>query len=232
MLVLTVAPAHAYRPLVTEDTGTVDVGEVEVDLGAEVEGTNRTLWSGRAVVGIGLAPEVEVQVEVGAGALDTPGERGRSGLLDSAIRVKSRLLEETPRRPALLAAIALRVPTAGGREGFGDDGVDVGALAVASKELGPFAVMLNLGHVFVTADTGLSAWFASAAADYRLTETFSVVAEVVSSFGARDASDSVVVRGGAIARLSPRLAIDAAAGVGLTRGAPDVQVTAGLTLGW
>lgn len=167
--VLAAAPVEAYRPLVTEDTGTVDRGRVELQLNSDVERGDETLWATRAVTGFGITDRFEARVETGVGAVDAPGERGRAGLVDSVIGLEHRLFDESAARPAVLAAATGRLPTA--RSGLGDD-------------------------------------------------------------GARDTRDAVVVRAGAIARVSPRLAVDAAVGFGVTRGSPDVEATVGLTVVW
>lgn len=229
-LVLAAAPAAAYRPLATEDTDTVDRGRVELQVSADVEHGDETLWARRVVIGIGLTDRFEARIEAGVGAVDAPAERGRAGMIDSVVGLKYRLLDESPTHPALLAAATVRLPTA--RSGLGEDGVDVTALAAGSKTIGAVAIMLNAGRTFVTSDPARDQWAASVAADYRVIEALSVVSEVVSSFGARDARDSVVVRGGAIVRVSPRLAVDAAVGFGVTRRSPEVEATVGLTVAW
>lgn len=227
-----VVPAHAYRPLATEDTGTTEPGRADFELSVDVEHAEATVGAARVVVGTGITPALEVRVETGVGAVDTPGERGRAGVTDSIVGLKHRLLDESAHRPAVLAAVTVRFPTAGGREGLGEDGVDVTVLAAASKTFGPLAVLMNAGHAFVTADSAQSGWLASAAADYSVSDAFSIVSEVVSSFGTRGTRDSVVLRAGAIGRVASSIALDAAVGFGVTRGSPDLQITVGLTIGW
>lgn len=184
------------------------------------------------MVAVGLAARLEGRIDAGLGALDSPGERGRAGALDPVVGLKYRLVEESGARPAFMLASAARLPTGDAGKGLGQDGVDVTALAVASKTIAAVTIMVNAGRTFVTRDAALDTWIASVAADQLISGTLSVVAEVISTFGARHAADTVVLRGGTIVRLSERLAIDAAVGVGLTAGSPDFQATAGLTLGF
>jgi hypothetical protein len=231
--ILGVASAEAYRPLLTEDTGTVEPGRVEIEVSGDLErGTGEDRWSARAVVAVGLTARLEGRIDVGVGALDSPGERGHAGAQDTVVGLKYRLVDESGVRPAFMLASAVRLPTGNVEHGLGQDGVDVTGLAVASKTIAAVTIMVNAGRTFVTRDAALDTWIASVAADQPITGTLSIVAEVVSTFGARHAADTVVLRGGTIVRLSERLAIDAAVGVGLTAGSPDFQATAGLTLGF
>jgi hypothetical protein len=66
--------------------------------------------------------------------------------------------------------------------------------------------------------------------EYRVTQAWTLVSEVVSGVGDRREPDTAVVRAGAVYAVTERLRMDAAVAAGLTRGSPDVLVTVGLTL--
>jgi hypothetical protein len=225
-------PADASRPLDTEDTGTVEPGTAQLELsGTFARGDSIDAWLVLAKLATGVVPRLEASVQASFLALDRPDARSEAGLSDTFVRVKYRLLEETPTLPALLAAVELRLPTGDAERGLGLDDIDVVPLAVASKNLGPVTVFGNAGYRFVLRDRVFDAWLLSAAIEYRATGTLSLVAELVSDLATTPArDDTVLVRAGLVYGLTDRLKLDGAVGFGLTRRSPDVTVTVGITV--
>jgi hypothetical protein len=84
--------------------------------------------------------------------------------------------------------------------------------------------------VFISRDRDLDLVLLSMSLEYRLTETWSLVGEVVSALGVNQAPDVAVLRVGATYTLSPRMRLDGAVGVGVTRASPDVLATIGVTM--
>ena len=235
LLAATLAPPSAWagRPLDTEDTGTVAprMGELELSVTHERRDADH-VWAPRAVVAFGLLPGLEVRVESGIAALEgSRGRDGEAGLGDSVVGIKYRLLDEAARAPAVLGAVAVRLPTGDDDRGLGAAGVDVTALIAVGKILGPVALTWNGGYTFVTSDRTADSWLLALAVEYRVAPAWWLVGEVVSSVRSmRGTRDDAVVRAGAVYAVSDRLKLDAAVGAGLTRSAPDVIVTVGLTL--
>jgi Putative MetA-pathway of phenol degradation len=129
-------PGGAGRPLDTEDAGTVDPGSAQVELSGNFAASDPDeAWLVLAKLAIGLVPRLEASVQAAFLAVDIPGVRGETGLGDTSVRVKYRLLDETPRGPALLATVDLRLPTGDAQRGLGDDDVDVLALVLQSEGL-------------------------------------------------------------------------------------------------
>lgn len=140
------SPASAGRPLTTEDTGTLDPGKAEVELSVDYVrdgGAQSFLLPGGPGLNIGLFPQLEGTVATAFVILDTENESLRAGFGDSLVRLKYRLLDETPRLPALMAAA--RLPTGDEDRGLDEKGVDVQPLAVASKTFGPVTLTINAG---------------------------------------------------------------------------------------
>jgi hypothetical protein len=105
--------AWAGRPLDTEDTGTAGpwTGELELSVTHERRDANHG-WAPRAGVAFGLLPGLDVRVESGIAALEgSRGRDGEAGLGDSVVGIKYRLLDEAARAPAVLGAVAVRLPT-------------------------------------------------------------------------------------------------------------------------
>jgi hypothetical protein len=117
-----------------------------------------------------------------------------------------------------------------GASGLGENGVDATLLAVVGKTFGPLTLNWNGGYVFISRDRDLDLVLLSMSLAYRFTETWSLVGEVVSAIGVNQAPAVAVLRGGATYSLTPRMRLDGAVAVGVTRASPDVLVTIGTTM--
>jgi len=234
MVIAIVAPALAGRPLVTEDTGTLDPGQVEAELGFEYVRDREVRTFGAPAglaLNIGLLPRLEGTIGTTIVVLDAPGASSQAGIGDSDAKLKYRFVDETPNIPAVMGAMALRLPTGDESRGLGEPGVDVQALAVASKTFGPATLTVNAGYTFVTADRTADVVNVNASVDAAITDTWSVVAEIVSELAThRRADDRVVVRVGTTYEVAKSVTLDAAAAVGVTRASPDLLLTVGVTV--
>jgi hypothetical protein len=222
---------EAARPFETEDTGTTDVGQVEVELSGEFARVDAAdAWVARLVVAGGAWPGLEARFESTGVSLDLAGEPARGGVGDSLIGLKYRLLDEDEHgaAPAVMAALALRLPTA--RPGLGLDGVDVVVLAGLGKTLGPFTLNVNAGYTFFTAIRDLDAAVLAASLEYRPGQAWTVGVETVNAIRPRT-GDTSVLRTGATWTIHRLVRLDGAVGFGLTRLSPDVIATFGVTLG-
>lgn len=232
-LVLSPGAAGAGRPLDTEDTGTVEAGKVELELGAEsTRNPEDRTWALTGVLSVGVLPGLEVRAESALLLLDPDGQGTRGGLGDSLLGVKYRVLDETEARPAILAAVAVRFPTGDDKRGLGARGEDVQLLVVASKAFGPLTLTGNAGYTFVTSDRDADTWTLAGAAEYEVAKAWTLVGEVVGTLGARQAADTAVVRVGAVYAVRQGIRLDAAVGVGLGRESPDLSLRVGVTLGF
>jgi hypothetical protein len=227
--------AWAGRPLDTEDTGTVSPGQAELELSVDyATSSTDKLGAFKGVLNAGLLPRLEARLESALLWLDPEGESARSGIGDSLFGVKYRLVEEGEALPAVLGSLTLKLPTGDETRGLGSPGVDVGLLAVVSKAFGPVTLMLNGGYTFVddsvTQARDLDFWVAAGAIEYRATEAWALVGEIVGILGADKAPDTAVLRVGSVYAVTDWLKLDGAIGFGLTRDSPDVLVTVGATL--
>ncbi len=228
------SPAWAGRPLVTEDTGTLEPGAVELEVGLDyIRGTSADLvvFPGPLAFNIGLLPRLEATVATLFLLSDPDGAPSRAGPGDSAIRLKYRFFDETERIPALMAAVAMRLPTGDADRGLGDRGVDVQALAVASKTFGPVTATINGGYVFATHDRAADSVNIFASVETAITRAWSIAAEAVTDLAtSRQTDDRLVLRVGTVYALGERVRLDAAAGFGATRASPDLFLTLGITI--
>jgi len=226
-------PAWAARPLITEDTGTLDPGQVELELGVDYTRDGRShlfLLPGGPVLNVGLLPRLEGAIGTALVLSDSGAGPTHAGAADLQARVKYRFVDESPSVPALMGAVVMRFPTGDETRGLGDPGVDVQPLAVASKTFGAVTITVNAGYTFVTHDRTLDVVNLETSAEVRMSEAWTLVGEVVSELAtSRDVRDSAIVRAGVVYALGQRLKLDAAVAVGVTRASPDLIVTIGFT---
>ena len=231
MLALLPGLAWAGRPLETEDPGTLEAGgsELEVSLDYAQDEVGRVTGL-KGVLGFGLLSNLEVRFESALLHANPIDASRHTGLGDSLFGYKHRLLDEQEAFPALLFAFNLRLPTGNRDRGLGDDGVDAGLFAVAGKTLGPLTLTWNGGYTFVSRDRTLDFWTLAGSLEYRLSDTFSLLGESVSTLGANEVPTTVVLRVGALYALSKRVNLDGSIAFGVTSASPDVLATVGTTI--
>src|SRR5438128_1213803 len=218
-----------------EDAGTLDPGSVEFGLSAEY--AQRPPGHSGMLTGVasaGLVNRFDVRAEVSSLLRGMKGEGAQMGLGDSLIVFRRRVVDQRESIPALLGALALRLPTGDESRGLGAAGVDVGLLAVASQVFTwphtahLLGLVVNGGYTFVTRDRALDFWTVAGSIQYQATRRWVLAGEVIAELRHRarlSASDTVVVRGGAVYKLSERMRLEGALGVGGTRASPDLIAT-------
>jgi len=231
---LVASPVWAARPLTTEDTGTLDPGNVELEIGVDYlrgQGAQLFLVPGGLALNFGVLPRLEGGVAASVVILDPDDKGTQVGFGDSVVKLKYRFLDETPSVPALMAAVVVRLPTGDQSRGLGQHDVDVQALAIASKTFAPVTLTLNAGYTFITRDRALDVVNLTASAEIQMSQSWSIVGEIVSEVAThRQNVDRAIVRAGTVYVVHERVLFDAAVGCGLTRASPDVVVTIGVTI--
>ena len=232
--VLVAFPAWAARPLTTEDTGTLDPGGLELEIGLDYlrgGGAQLFLLPGGHQLNFGVLPGLEGGVTITLVVLDPEDKAARAGIGDSLVRLKYRFLDETPVAPALMASVVARLPTGDESRGLGARDVDVLAFAVASKTFTPVTLTMNAGYTFVTRDRALDVVNLTASAEVQVSRAWSVVGEIVSEVATtRHNPDRAFVRAGTVYAVHERVLFDAAVGCGLTRASADFLLTVGVTI--
>jgi len=229
VLALAAEPVGATRPLDTDDTETQDPGTASLELGADYQktgGAHTVLFTG--LVAVGLAPGFEVDVQSGLTLLDPEGQGPVGGPSDSFLFLRYRALDEAAAWPALAGDLTLRLPTGRASRGLGLTGVDVQLLLVGQKRVGPFDLLANVGYTL--AASGPDLWNLSAAARYPLTETWTLVGEIVGAVSTGRGGDTALIRGGVAWALTRAITFDAALAGGLAHDGPDVVLRIGLAI--
>ena len=229
-------PAWAGRPLDTEDTGTLEPGEVEVVTSAEyVKATDQRTGVGTLSVTVGLLPGLDAHLDASGYVSDRDGENTTGGFAEAALGFKYRLLDETEQRPAVLIALTLVGRPKATKEQLegtepAEDGFDLDARLAVSKALGPVTVTWNGGYAFATDGVTVHTLLLGLAGEYRVTKALALVAETFSEITFDGEGPAVVARVGAVYAITDNVRIDGAVGMGLTRNSPDVTATVGVTV--
>jgi len=237
-LVLTLfpGPASAFQPLLTEDTGTVAPGEIEVETSTElVKSAGQRGGSAVVTTSVGLRPGLEGHIDVSGFLFDRDG-RSTVGGFEGAVGIKDRLVDETEQLPAVLVAVTLAVRPRTTQQRIEDtesagDTVAVDSRLVLSKIVGPVTLTWNGGYRLVDDGATTHGMLLGLAAEYRATKAVTLVGEVFSEvrFGGGERSIALT-RVGAVYAIAEKMIIEGAIGTGLTPKSPDLTVTLGVTM--
>lgn len=235
LLALLPGLAWAGRPLDTEDTGTLEPGQIEIAASTDfVKAAGQRTGTGLLSATVGLMPGLDARLDLSAFVTARDGESPAGGFAEVALALKYRLLDETERLPALLIAVALvgrPKATQEQLEGVeaGANGVELEARLAISKAVGAVTLTGNGGYAFVTDRTTVHAMLLGLSAEYRATAALALVAEVFSVITFDGEGPSAVVRAGAVYALGESVRLDGAVGAGLTANSPDLTATLGVT---
>jgi hypothetical protein len=137
--------AQPQRPTVATHAGTVATGWLEIEAGTEFD---RYADTSRGAVlpvlaKVGLAPRV--QLEVQTVILRPPGST-TTGVGDSTIGVKWRLVETAPIVGNVATVSSVKLPTGSADSATGTGTTDLNLLLVSSRKIGVVEMDLNLGY--------------------------------------------------------------------------------------
>ena len=155
-LFISIPPAFADRPLVTEDVDILSPGDVEIELAAEylanpgipfrAQEIERAFIKSPALgVNIGLGEIVEVQADFEMIYLDQAAINNEYAHGDLRLWTKIQAAEESDSWPALGARFGTKLPNAEDEHGRGTDETDFFASMLLSRHFDNFYVHLNMG---------------------------------------------------------------------------------------
>ncbi len=166
--VLAVPAAAQQRPLVTEDPEPIGAGRLLVEGGVEISrdahfpvaGLQGSLLRIPVVgVSVGLSSIAEFQIDTAlinrldiesrqaavlSGLLQITGTT-TTGIDDTVLATKIRVVSEAPGRPSLAFRFATKVPTAGNETGLGLGTTDFGFTILAAKTVQSIRLVGNIG---------------------------------------------------------------------------------------
>lgn len=242
-------PAFAAHPLISDDAGTLGKGTTQIELNGQwssdketVEGAGVESRTSQVVTtyGYGVAEKVDLTLGVARqwGELESGGlTENDPGFVNFSLSSKWQFLETSGFSFAFKPQFAYSYVVGGSKD---DYILSYGVALIATKELEPFAVHLNVGYQYndyqaeaERAASRNSIWSAS------LGSTYDVIKErlkLVSDFGTctnQDRSTTelpVFALAGAIYSLNKNIDLSAGIKFGLTKPEPDVAATGGVTI--
>ena len=251
------------RPLITEDVDIIPPGSLRIEVGVDfvqrarfpVSGLNGDLTRAGVIgVNIGLAPNVEVQVEGVAQNVLSINSRGPSAIPlalpaanstndvgDFTLWTKIKFRSETARWPAIGFRFGVQLPNSNQARGIGLNQTNAyGQLLVGKKfgQNGRVNTFGNLGIGILTSPTGLfsqnDVFTYGAAAIIRLNRQFNLAGEVNGRVNTRPGAAPLGTESQGEARLGLQirasgLRFDFAGIKGLTSFSPHSGITVGVT---
>lgn len=171
--------AQAANPLVTDDTGTQDTGNWQLELNSEwmtLPTSRQQQWS--STLTYGVLPNLDVAVQAPYQRTQPDGDGWTSGVADLQLQAKWRFLERERWSLGLKPFVSL--PTASQDRGLGNGRATTGANLLMQYALGRWTFLANAGYTWNNNSIGnrQSLWNASTAVLFSATPTLRLVADI------------------------------------------------------
>jgi cobalt/nickel transport protein len=143
---------YAARPLTTDDAGTVEKGEFQLEMGVDAlrQDNHDREYSPSLTLTYGLLERMDVGIGSGYLFVHPKEDKKERGFSDTELKVKYRPIDEKDWRPAFALTGTLKIPTASESKGLGSEKTDFGINAILTKNLGERSVLyFNLGYTFI-----------------------------------------------------------------------------------
>lgn len=230
----------AAHPLITDDAGTVGKGKAEGELNFEYSshkegGVKVNVTDIKATLTYGLVDNLDFILTLPYQRIKvkTEGETFKeNGISDISLELKWRFYEKKE-----IASIALKpvitLPTGDHDKGLGNGKATFGLYFIASKEIEPLALHLNLGYIRNENkfDDRKDIWHISLASELEVMKELKLVANIgIERNTDRESNtDPAFILGGLIYTISENVDIDFGVKAGLNKAEADYAILAGLT---
>lgn len=229
----------AAHPLVTDDAGTMGKGKAQVELNFEYSshkesGIKVNATDLNAVFTYGLTDNVDfilslpyqfIKVKVEGETLK------ENGMSDMSLELKWRFYEEKGVGDLALKPV-ITLPTGDEDKGLGNGRATFGMYLIASKEIDPLTLHLNIGYIRNENkfDDRKDLWHVSLASEIELMKQLKLVANIgMERNPDRDSNTNpAFILGGIIYALSDKVDIDFGVKAGLNKAEVDYALLAGL----
>ena len=231
---------YAGRPFSTEDAGVAGKGvaqlEVSVEYAKQPNGDKE--YVSYFIPVYGLTERLEFSAEFPHKLTNFKEGGGEEGLEDVSLVLKTLIVEERDNMPAFLIKTAVKLDNGDEDKGLGSGDKDLGLVAVATKNIGPSTLHVNIGYAFAgnDFDPALKDYVIyGMAGEYPLTEKLKLMIELygesnshfdVDAFKHHDLQALL----GSTYQLTERMVFDAAIKVGLTDDSPDYGLAVGMSI--
>ena len=226
-------PGFAGRPLVTEDTETVEKGSTEIEIGFDYlrDGNGDRYYTPSLQVEYGPWERIEVAVGMPYIFLHAQEASRVHGIGDAYAYLKYRVWEEGKKYPALTLKPLVKFPTASQSKGLGSGRSDFALTAAFSKSFPGIHIYSDATYT-VFGEKHVNDQFSfGLAGEVEVGKGFNFVSEVRygSNFNSTRKDDPATFLAGLQAEFAGAV-FDAAVTVGLNHSAPDYIFSVGVTL--
>lgn len=234
--------AWAAHPLITDDAGTQGKGKFQIEVNGQYD-TDKEIQNGVSTETTGGQAATTVSygfIENADLVLSLPYQWSKvkedavtasdeNGVSDATVEVKWRFFEKDGLSLALKPGV--RIPTGDDEEGLGAGKTGYHVFFIGSKEAGPWAFHLNLGHIGNENRVGeeKNIWHASLAATYEVIKDLTLVGNIGIERNPDNTArnDPAFLVGGAVYSLSESFDVDFGVKYGLTASETDWAFMAG-----
>jgi len=220
--------------LVTDDAGTQGAGKFQLELTGEYakDGGDSTTETAAAVAG-GIRDDLDFMLSVPYQFLRSRDDEGNrvteDGISDAALELKWRFYETEHCSLALKPGITF--PTGDEDKGLGDGKAGYGAVFIATGDIEPVTLHLNLGYTKNRKELR-DVWHYSIAAEYELKKDLLAVGNLGGETNPDRGLNThpAFILGGLIYTVNESLSVDIGIKAGLNNAEPDYAVLAGLAV--
>lgn len=234
LILLSLSPVYAGRPLGTEDSATAGKGKVILEMGQEwVEQKNGDKESCQSyVLSFGLTENMDLVVEKPYMVLRPMNDRSCAAIADTVVAIKYRFTEETDHSPSV--GVKAFADLKDGDENGTSGETEYGANFFVSKDLGGVTAHGNVGYTLVNPREGTTRDDIinySVALEKPIGEKWVLVGEVLGE-SSRNESGPAAAQLGVTYQLSPSVTLDTGYSWGINKAAHKNSVTIGVTIGF
>jgi len=229
--VLFTGSGYAAHPLISDDPGTCGTGKFNIEMNAEYANDNGDSETQIAAT-LSAGVRENIDLVVSAPYLFTRIDEGsetlkEDGLSDITLEVKWRFYEKDGLSFAIKPGIIL--PTGEEDKGLGDGKEAYSLHLLTSKEIDPVTLYLDIGYIKNRKEFR-DIWHYSLAAEYRVSEPVSLVANIGGETNPDRESNvhPFFLLGGMIYKINENLSIDLGLKTGLNKAEADYTILAGI----
>jgi hypothetical protein len=235
LLLLLPSSTFAARPLTTEDTGTVEKGEFQLETGFDFarQDNHDKEFAPSMTLTYGLLSRMDMGIASGYLFVHPAEGKKENGFADTEVKVKYRFMDEKDGLPSFAALGKVKIPTASESKDLGSGKTDFSIIAIFQKNISKrLTLYLNLGGTFIGEHRVNSELNYSLAGQFVLSDKWALVGEIVgvNNFNGRKGDDPLSGLLGTQHTITDRIIWDAGVEIGMSKAAPDFRITTGLTL--
>ncbi len=240
VLLVKINDVQAGRPFATEDAGVAGKGIFQLELGREYadQSNDDNEFFFQFVPIYGLTERLELSVELPYKFVPVSEGEDISGVEDAILALKTLIVEEGERIPALLLKTVVKFDNGDQNNGLGSGDTDLGFVAVATKGIDGLTLHSNIGYTLTGKDFDpafRNYILYGIAGEYVLTEKANLMAEIYGEsnshfhIGAFKHHDLQMLLG-LTYQLPEMFVIDSGLKIGLLENSPDFGFTLGVSI--